>query len=76
MDVAPWCDKWKWISPGGDGWQMLRSPKGLLRKEGPPTYAILSRNLILSRFTRFFKGFRRALNESYIAFVVMLILLS
>ena len=36
-----------------------RSPKGegLLRKEGPTTYAILSRNLVLSRFIRFLKGF-------------------
>ena len=48
-----------------------RSPKGqgLLRKEGPPTYAILSRNLVLSRFARFLKGFHRALNESHRAFV-------
>ena len=42
--------------------------KGLLRKEGPPTYGILSRNLVLSRFTRFLKGFHRALNESHPAF--------
>ena len=39
------------------GCQMLRerrSPKGqgLIRKEGPPTYAILLRNLVLSQFTR------------------------
>ena len=48
-----------------------RSPtgQGLLRQEGPPTYAILSRNSVLSRFTRFLKGFRRALNESHPAFV-------
>ena len=43
--------------------------QGLLRQKGPPTYAILSRNSILSRFTRFLKGFRRALNESHPAFV-------
>ena len=37
-----------------------RSPKGqgLLRKEGASTYAILSRNLLLSQFTRFLKGFQ------------------
>ena len=48
-----------------------RSPKGqgLLRKEGPPTYAIVSRNLVLSRFTRFLKGFHRAFNESHPAFL-------
>ena len=56
------------------GWQMLReqrSPKGqgLLRKEGPPTYAILSRNLVLSQCTRFLKGCHRALNENHPAFV-------
>ena len=32
------------------------------------TYAILLQNLILSRFTRFSKGFHRALNENYPAF--------
>ena len=44
-----------------------RSPKGqgLLRKEGPPTYAILSRNLVLSRFTRFLNGHHRAFYESH-----------
>ena len=44
-----------------------RSPKGqvLLRKEGPPTYAILSRNLVLSRFTRFMNGHHRAFYESH-----------
>ena len=31
-------------------------------KEGPPAYAILSRNLVLSRFRRFLKGFHRAFN--------------
>ena len=56
------------------GWQMLRerrSPKGqgLLRKEGPPTYAILSQNSVFSRFTHFLKDFHRALNESHPAFV-------
>ena len=47
-----------------------RSPKGqgLLRKEGPPTYAILSRNLVLSRFSHFLKGFYRAFNKSHPAF--------
>ena len=39
--------------------------QGLLRKEGPPTYAILSRNLVLSRFTCFFKGHHRAFYESH-----------
>ena len=49
------------------GKQERRSPKGqdLLRKEGPPTYVILSRNLVLSRFTRFLKGFHRAFYESH-----------
>ena len=52
-----------------------RSPKGqgLLRKEGPPTYAILSRNLVLSRFTRFLKGFHRVFNESHPAFIKLTI---
>ena len=46
-----------------------RSPKGqgLLRKEGPPTYAILSRNLELSRYTRFMNGHHRAFNESQLS---------
>ena len=39
------------------------------RKEGPPTYAILSRNLVLSRFTPFLKGFHRAFNKSHPAFI-------
>ena len=54
-----------------EGAQERRSTKGqgLLRKEGPPTYAILSRNLVLSRFTPFLKGFHRAFNESHPAFV-------
>ena len=53
-----------------EGAQERRSTKGqgLLRKEGPPTYAILSRNLVLSRFTPFLKGFHRAFNESHPAF--------
>ena len=44
-----------------------RSPKGqgLLRKEGPPTYAILSRNLELSRFTLLLKGHHRAFYKSH-----------
>ena len=39
-----------------------RSPKGqgLVQKEGPPTYAILSRKLVLSRCTCFLKGFHKA----------------
>ena len=42
--------------------QYRRYPKGqrLLQKEGPPTYAILSQNLVLSRFTRFMNGHHRA----------------
>ena len=40
--------------------------QGLLRKDGPPTYAILSRNLVLSQFTRFLKGHHsRAFYESH-----------
>ena len=55
------------------GCQMLcerRSQKGqgLPQKEGPPTYAILSRNLVLSQFMRFLNGFHRALNKSHPAF--------
>ena len=55
-----------------------RSPKdqGLLRMEGPPTYAILSRNSVLLRFGRISQGFerkspcfRRAFNKSHPAFV-------
>ena len=58
----------------GAGWQMLRERRslkgdGLLRKGGPPTYATLSRNLVLSGFTRFLKDFRRALNKSQPAFI-------
>ena len=77
---------------GVGGLQDRRSTKGqgLLQKEGPPTYAILSRHLVLSRFTLFERlslssigkssCFRRALNESHPAFVelsmkVILILL-
>ena len=50
-----------------EGPQDRRSTKGqgLLRKEGPPTYAILSQNLVLSRFTRFMKGHQRAFYESH-----------
>ena len=52
------------------GWQKLcdqRSPEGqgLLRKEGPPTYAILSQRLVLSQFARFLKCFHRAFNKSH-----------
>ena len=43
--------------------------QSLLRKEGLPTYANLSRNLVLSQFTPFLNGFHRALNESHPAFV-------
>ena len=51
-------------------WQKLcdqRSPEGqgLLRKEGPPTYAILSQRLVLSQFARFLKCFHRAFNKSH-----------
>ena len=44
-----------------------RSPKGqgFLRKEGPPKYAILLQNLVLSRFTRFMNGHHRAFYESH-----------
>ena len=59
--------------PWPPGWHKLgdrgTTGQGLLRHEGPPTYAILSRNSVLSRFMRFLKGFRRALNESHPAFV-------
>ena len=50
-----------------EGAQERRSTKGqgLLRKEGHPTYAILSRNLVLSRFTGFLKGHHRAFYESH-----------
>ena len=43
-----------------------RFPKvqGLPQKEGPPTYNILSRNLVLPRFMRFLKGFHGAFYES------------
>ena len=45
--------------------------QGLLRKEGPPTYAILSQNVVLSRFTLSLSFERktscsgRAFNESH-----------
>ena len=47
--------------------QYRRYPKGqgLLRKEGPPTYAILSQNLTSSQFTRFMNGHHRAFYESH-----------
>ena len=38
--------------------------QGLLWNEGPLTYVILSQNLVLSRFIRFFKGHHRAFYES------------
>ena len=46
----------------GQGWSSA------LRKEGPPTYAILSRNVVLSRFSRFLKGFCGAFNKSQLSF--------
>ena len=60
------CQVWTRVAEV-EGARERRSPKGqgLLRKEGPPTYAILSRNLVLSRFTRFLKGFHRAFNKSH-----------
>ena len=45
-------------------WRCKKS-QVLLQKEGPPTYAILSRNLVLSRFTRFMNGHHRAFYESH-----------
>ena len=53
-----------------EGAQERRSTRsqGLLRKEGPPTYAISSQKLVLSRITRFLKGFHRALNGGHPAF--------
>ena len=42
--------------------------QGLLRKEGPPTYATVSQNLVLLQFARSLKGFHRAFNESHLAF--------
>ena len=58
------------VAEVGGTWKR-RSPKrqSLLREERPPTYVILSRNLVLSRFTRFLEGFRRAFNESHPAIV-------
>ena len=42
-------------------------PKGqcFLRKEGLPTYAILSRKLVLTHLTHFIKGFHRAFFKSH-----------
>ena len=54
---------------GGARERRSTKSQGLLRKEGPPTYAILSRNLVLSRFKRFLKGFHRVFNKSHLAFV-------
>ena len=54
---------------GGARERRSTTGQGLQRQEGPPTYAILLRNSVLSRFTRFLKGFCRALNESHPAFV-------
>ena len=39
--------------------------QGFLRKDGPPTYDILSQKYVLSRFTRFLKGHHRAFYESH-----------
>ena len=52
-----------------EGTRDRRSPKsqGLLRKEGLPTYTILSQNLVLSQFACFLKGFHRAFYESHSA---------
>ena len=44
--------------------------QGLLRKEGPPTYAILLQNLVLLQFMRFLKGHHRAFCESHPTFGV------
>ena len=51
-----------------------RLPKGqgLLQKVEPPTFAILSQNLVLSQFTSFLKCFCQALNESHSAFIEVL----
>ena len=53
-----------------EGTRERRSPKGrgLLRKEGPQTYASLSRNLVLSRFTRFLNCHHRAFYKSHPTF--------
>ena len=71
ISVNSWCQLSQFRVADVEGAWERRSPKGqgLLRKEGPPTYDILSRNFLLLRFTRFLKGFRRALNESHPAFV-------
>ena len=70
--------KWDWMGwvgleirrgQGGRSWGTAGPRKGLLWKEGPPTYAILLWNSVLSWFTCFLKGFCRALNESHPAFV-------
>ena len=45
-------------------WRCMKG-QGLLRKEGPPTYTILSRNLVLSRYTCVLKGHHRAFYESH-----------
>ena len=46
-------------------YQRYTKGQGLLQNEGPPTYAILSRNLVLSQFTRFLIGHHRAFYESH-----------
>ena len=51
------------------GWWQVSTERPVL-KEGPPTHAILSGNLILSRFTHLLKGFRRVFNKSYPVFGV------
>ena len=52
------------------GTQTWHFPKGqgLLRKKGPPRWTILLRNWLLSQFTQYLKGFRRAFNESHHSF--------
>ena len=54
---------------GGARERRSTTGQGLLRQEGPPTYAILSRNSVLSRFTHFLKGFHRAPNGNHPAFL-------
>ena len=46
-----------------------RSQVGSSTNGGPSTYAILSRNLVLSRFIHFLKDFRGALNKSQPSFI-------
>ena len=86
--LNPACEHVLWIAPQHiprtwnkvpdvEEEQERRFTKGpsLLRKEGPPTFAILSRNLVLSRFDwlsqsfeRKTSCFRRGFNESHHTF--------